>query len=72
MNDVIKALNNDTTAESGFYGETWSAKLGEALRKQEQLKTEVLDKVSATTEFPTDGTSIEFEVRDDHSHHANP
>ena len=61
MNDVIKALNNDTTAESGFYGETWSAKLSEALRKQEELKTEV-DKVSATTEFPTDSTSREFEM----------
>lgn len=65
MNDVIKALNNDTTAESGFYGETWSAKLSEALRKQEQLKTEV-DKVSTATEFPTDDTSSstsrEFEM----------
>jgi uncharacterized protein (DUF1501 family) len=61
MNDVIKALNNDTTAESGFYGETWSAKLSEALAKQEQLKTEV-DKVSATTTFPDGSTASEFEM----------
>jgi len=61
MDDVIKALNNDTTADSGFYAETWSSKLSESLSKQELLKQEV-DATVVTTAFPGGSTSGEFEM----------
>ena len=61
MDQVIKSLNNDTTAESGFYAETFSAKLSESLYKQQQLKTEI-DQTVVTTTFPGGSTSDEFEM----------
>ena len=53
MNDVIKAINNDTTADSGFHAETWSSKLTESLDRQKSLKENV-DLTNVTTIFPTD------------------
>ena len=53
MNDVIKAINNDTTADSGFHAETWSSKLTESLDRQRSLKENV-DMTNVTTIFPTD------------------
>ena len=61
MNDVIKSLNNGTTADSGFHGETWSSKLSDSLAKQELLKQEV-DATVVTTTFPGGSTSNEFEM----------
>jgi len=61
MEDVIKSLNNDTTASSGFYAETFSAKLSESLDKQQQLKAEI-DQTVVTTTFPGGSTSDEFEM----------
>jgi len=61
MDGVIKSLNNDTTAESGFYAETWSAKLSESLEKQQLLKAEI-DSTVVTTVFPGGSTSDEFEM----------
>ncbi len=53
MNEVIKAINSDTTAESGFHAETWSSKLTESLNRQKSLK-ENIDLTNVTTIFPTD------------------
>ena len=61
MNDVIKALNNDTTAASGFYAETWSSKLADSLNKQEQLKADI-DATTVTATFPSGSTCDEFEL----------
>ena len=51
MDSVIKTLNNDTTADSGFHAETWSYKLSESLAKHELLKQEI-DVTVVNTEFP--------------------
>lgn len=61
MDGVFKSLNNDTKAESGFYAETWSAKLSESLDKQQLLKAEI-DQTVVTTTFPGGSTSDEFEL----------
>ncbi|KAL7542499.1 hypothetical protein ACHAXR_011825, partial [Thalassiosira sp. AJA248-18] len=62
MDAVIKSLNNDTTAESGFFAETWSSKLSEVFAKQGVLKAE-LDQATTATQFPEDsGTADEFKV----------
>ena len=51
MNDVIRTLNNATTADSGFFAETWSSKLSDTMGKQDLLKTKV-DSTVVTTVFP--------------------
>ncbi|KAL7537078.1 hypothetical protein ACHAXR_007922, partial [Thalassiosira sp. AJA248-18] len=61
MNDVIKALNNDTTADSGFYAETWSSKLYDSLDKQQLLKQEI-DATEVTTVFPSGSTPDKLEM----------
>lgn len=61
MNDVIRTLNNDTTADSGFHSETWSSKLSDSLTKQQLLKAEV-DATEVTATFPGGSTSDEFEM----------
>lgn len=61
MDAVIKALNNDTTADSGFYAETWSSKLSDSMDKQQLLKQEV-DATTVTAIFPTGSTADEFEM----------
>ena len=53
MNDVIKAINNDTAVDSGVHAETWSSKLTESLDRQRSLKENV-DLTNVTTIFPTD------------------
>jgi len=59
MIDVIKALNNATTADSGFYAETWSSKFLDALDKQQLLKEEV-DATTVTATFPGSTTAKEL------------
>lgn len=59
MANVIKALNNDTVPDSGFYAETWSSKLTELLSQHETLKTE-LDPTEVTATFPKGSTADEF------------
>jgi hypothetical protein len=54
MNDVIKTLNNENTADSGFHAETWSSKLSESLNRQKSLKEKV-DLTNVTTLFPLGG-----------------
>ena len=61
MNDVIRNLNNATALESGFFAETWSSKLYEAMAKQVMLKSEV-DSKSATTVFPTSSIGSQLEM----------
>jgi len=61
MNDVIMSLNNATTPDSGFFAETWSSKLSEAMMKQEQLKTEV-DNTSVTAAFPDSGIGRQLQM----------
>lgn len=61
MNDLIIDLNKQTTADSGFFGETWSSKLFESLASQQMLKEQV-DSTSVTTFFPGGSTSDEFEM----------
>ena len=61
MDSVIKDLNNATTAESGFFAETWSSKLTEIFGKQDVLKAE-LDKTTVTTTFPESSTGEEFKM----------
>ena len=61
MNDAIKALNNDTTSDSGMFAETWSAKLSESLSKQDLLK-DAIDATEVTTDFPDGSTSDEFSM----------
>jgi len=61
MDSVIKALNNATTADSGFFAETWSSKLTEIFDKQDVLKAE-LDKTAVTTTFPESSTGDEFKM----------
>ena len=53
MNDVIKALNNVNTADSGFHAETWSSKVTESMNRHKSLKEKV-DTTNVTTLFPTD------------------
>jgi uncharacterized protein (DUF1501 family) len=61
MNDVIKSLNNATTLDSGFFAETFSSKLSEALEKQELLKNEV-DSTVVTTPFPDSGIANQLKT----------
>ena len=61
MNEVIKTLNNATTADSGFHAETWSSKLTEAIAKQNLLKTEV-DSTTVTSEFPDSGIGNQLKL----------
>ena len=61
MDDAIKSLNNDTTVDSGFFATSWSAKLSDALTKQQSLKSDV-DATVVTTIFPGGSTSDEFEM----------
>ena len=62
MDTVIKSLNKATTAESGFFAETWSSKLSETFDKQTLLKAE-LDTATVTTTFPEDSDiSDEFKI----------
>ena len=61
MNDVILALNNATTADSGFFAETWSSKLSDAISKQEILKTAV-DSTTVTTPFPNSGIGNQLKM----------
>ena len=61
MNDIIKALNNATTTDSGFFAETWSSKLSDAIEKQNLLKTEV-DSTTVTTAFPDSGIAKQFKM----------
>ena len=61
MDDVIRALNNATTTDSGFYAETWSSKLSDSMTKQQLLKQEI-DATEVTTIFPGGSTSDEFEM----------
>merc|ERR1712157_401833 len=58
--DSIKALNSKTTAESGFFAETWSLKLSESLANQDILK-DALDSAtikSAITENDLDNNGL--------------
>lgn len=61
MDSVIKALNNATTPESGYFAKTWSSKLTEIFEKQDVLKAE-LDKTTVTTTFPESSTGEEFKM----------
>ena len=61
MDGAIKSLNNDTTVDSGFFATSWSAKLSDALTKQQSLKSDV-DATVVTTIFPGGSTSDEFEM----------
>lgn len=61
MNEVIKSLNNATTADSGFFAETWSGKLSDAIEKQNLLKTEV-DGTTVTTNFPDSGIGKQLKM----------
>ena len=61
INEAIKSLNNDTTVDSGFFATSWSAKLSDALTKQQSLKSDV-DATVVTTIFPGGSTSDEFEM----------
>lgn len=61
MNDVIKQLNNQTSAASGFMAETWSSKLSDSLNKQKLLKDEI-DATTVTATFPSGSTADEFEL----------
>ena len=61
MNDIIKALNNATTTDSGFFAETWSSKLSDAIEKQNLLKTEV-DSTTVTTAFPDSGIAKQLKM----------
>jgi uncharacterized protein (DUF1501 family) len=61
MDEAIKSLNNDTTVDSGFFATSWSAKLSDALTKQQSLKSDV-DATVVTTIFPGGSTSDEFEM----------
>jgi len=61
MNSVIKALNNATTPESGYFAETWSHKLSEIIDRQDVLKVE-LDKTTVTTVFPGSSTAVKFRM----------
>jgi uncharacterized protein (DUF1501 family)/uncharacterized protein (DUF1800 family) len=51
MRDTIEAINNATTPDNGFVGETWSMKLTDALEQQEQLYT-ALQEATVITDFP--------------------
>ena len=57
MNDVIKALNNDNTADSGFHAQTWSSKVTESMNRHQSLK-EMVDITTVTTLFPPEGEDI--------------
>jgi uncharacterized protein (DUF1501 family) len=61
MNEVIKALNNATTTDSGFHAETWSSKLTDAIAKQNLLKTEV-DRTTVTKAFPDSGIGNQLKL----------
>jgi len=63
MEEVIKAMNNATLAESGFFAETWSSKLSEIFVKQSLLKAE-LDATTVNTVFPEpeSGLADQFKI----------
>lgn len=61
MNEVIKAINNGTTADSGVHAETWSSKLTESLERQRSLKENV-DQTNVTTVFPTDDIANQLKL----------
>lgn len=61
MNDHIKSLNNDNTADSGFHAETWSSKLTESMNRHQSLKEKV-DNTTVTTVFPLEGLSDQFKL----------
>ena len=52
MNDVIQNLNNATTDDSGFFAETWSSKLSDAMAKPGHLKA-AIDSTTVTAAFPS-------------------
>jgi len=61
MNDQIKSLNNDNTADSGFHAETWSSKLSESMDRHQSLKEKV-ENTTVTTVFPAEGLSDQFKL----------
>jgi hypothetical protein len=61
MNDVIKSLNNDNTADSGFHAETWSSKLIESMNRQMSLKEKV-DLTNVTALFPGGGIADQLKL----------
>ncbi|KAL7543207.1 hypothetical protein ACHAXR_012486, partial [Thalassiosira sp. AJA248-18] len=62
MNDVILAINNASTADSGLFAEQWSSKLCDIFVKNALLKSE-LDKTSLATSWSSDDdTSREFQI----------
>jgi len=61
MNDVIKAINNATTADSGFHAETWSSKLTESLNRQQSTKDNI-DRTTVTTIFPDSEISSQLKL----------
>lgn len=61
MDTVIKDLNNATKKDGGFFAETWSSKLNEAMSSHDLLKTE-LDNVEVSTPFPSGGLAAQFKI----------
>ena len=61
MNNVIKSLNDDNTADSGFHAETWSSKLTESINRQKSLKEKV-DLTNVTTLFPVGGIADQLKL----------
>ena len=51
MRDLIEDLNNATIPESGLFAETWSAKLVDSLKSNEDLKT-AYDSATLSVSFP--------------------
>merc|ERR1712157_498289 len=51
--ESIKALNSKTTADSGFFAETWSLKLSESLENQDILK-DALDSATIKSDITED------------------
>jgi hypothetical protein len=61
MINVIKALNNDNTADSGFHAEAWSSKVTESMDRHKELKERV-DMTNVTTLFPADDIANQFKL----------
>lgn len=61
MNDLIKALNKVTTADSGFFAETYSSKLTDSIAKHQTLGA-VLNNVKPPTKFPDSKISDQLKI----------
>eukprot|EP00957_Ditylum_brightwellii_P194692 14830655-Ditylum_brightwellii.AAC.1 len=57
----IRALNNSTQVDSGFFGETWSSKLIKSLVKNSELYS-ILEATQTNIMFPTSELGSQLEV----------